>query len=89
MLLSIIGVRLLNGLIEREKFLEKYAEASGRDVNMEVVKFWQVFSNVKMAAISLTGHQRYVSGASAKNVLAVLPILLSKLHQDLVELLDF
>lgn len=80
---------LLNGLMEREWFLRRYQELSGRKVNPAAVKFWQVFSNVKMAAITLTGAQRYISGASRKNILALLPLLMPKLHRDIIELLGW
>jgi aminoglycoside phosphotransferase (APT) family kinase protein len=80
---------LLNGMLDREWFLHRYEETSGRRVNLSAVKFWQVFSNLKMAAITLTGLHRYVSGASQKNVLAVLPLLMAKLHRDIIELLEF
>jgi len=79
---------LINGLMEREWFLRRYEELSGRRVDPASVKFWQVFSNLKMATITLTGLHRYVSGASEKNLLAVLPLIMSKLHQDIIELLD-
>jgi len=80
---------LINGLMERDWFLCRYQEVSGREVNLESVRFWQVFSNLKMAVIALTGGQRFVSGASRKNTLALLPLLLAKLHQDIIELLEF
>ena len=80
---------LLNGLMEREWFLRRYQELSGRTLNPAAIKFWQVFSNLKMAAISLTGAQRYISGAAKKNVLAILPLLMPKIHRDIIELLGW
>ena len=80
---------LINGLMKRDWFLQRYEELSGRRVDPTAVKFWQVLSNVKMAAISLTALHRYVSGGSEKNVMAVLPLLMPKLHQDIIALLEF
>lgn len=80
---------LINGLMERDWFLRQYEEVSGREVDHDSVKFWQVFSNLKMAAITLTGGERYISGRSPKNTLGLLPLLMAKLHQDIIELLEF
>jgi aminoglycoside phosphotransferase (APT) family kinase protein len=80
---------LIQGMMERAWFLERYEKASGRAVDPAALRFWQVFANVKMAAITMTGAQRYVSGASRKNILALLPMLLPKLRQDIIELLEF
>ena len=80
---------LINGLMKRDWFLQRYEELSGRRVNPAAVKFWQVLCNVKMAAITLTGLHRYLTGGSTKNVMAVLPLLMPKLHRDIIELLAF
>jgi aminoglycoside phosphotransferase (APT) family kinase protein len=78
---------LIQGLMKRDWFLSRYEEVSGRRVDPAALRFWQVFSNVKMAAITLTGAHRYISGKARKNVLAVLPLLMAKLNQDIIELL--
>jgi len=78
---------LLNGIVEREAFLSLYQAASGIPVSLDAVRFWQVLSNVKMAAISLTGVRRYCEGASSSNVMAILGLLVPRLYEDLVELL--
>ncbi len=80
---------LIQGLMERDQFIAAYEQASGRRVDPAALRFWQVFSNLKMAAITLTGAERYVTGASRKNILALLPLLMPKIRQDLVELLEF
>jgi aminoglycoside phosphotransferase (APT) family kinase protein len=80
---------LINGLMERDWFLEKYEEVSGRKVDLASLKYWRVFSNVKMAAITLTGADRYISGKVKKNILGLLPLLMPKLHRGIIELLEF
>jgi aminoglycoside phosphotransferase (APT) family kinase protein len=80
---------LLQGLMERAWFLSRYEEMSGRRLDPAALRFWQVFANFKMAVITLTGTHRYVTGAARKNTLAVISLLMPKLHQDLVELLEF
>jgi len=80
---------LIQGIMDRDWFIETYQRISGRKVDPARLRYWQVFSNVKMAAITLTGAQRWVSGKSTKNVLALLPLLMPKLHQDIIELLEF
>jgi aminoglycoside phosphotransferase (APT) family kinase protein len=80
---------MIQGLMEREWFLKRYEELSGRNIDHDALRFWQVFSCLKMAAITMTGAQRYVTGKARKNVLAVLAIVMPKLHQDIIELLNF
>jgi aminoglycoside phosphotransferase (APT) family kinase protein len=79
---------LLNGIMEKDSFLATYEELSGNPVSRDSVHFWQVLSNVKMAAISLTGVRRYCEGATSSNVMAILGLLLPRLYQDLLELLN-
>ncbi len=79
---------LLNGLVEKEAFFAAYEAASGISVNREAVHFWQVLSNVKMAAITLTGVRRFCEGGTNSNVMPILGLLLPRLYDDLVGLLN-
>lgn len=76
------------GIMEKDWFIERYQRASGRKVDLDSLRFWQVFSAVKMAAIILTGADRYLSGKARKNTLALLPLLMPKLHKEIIELLE-
>ena len=58
-------------------------------VDRAALKFWQIFSTLKMAAIILTGGNRFVTGGTKKNTLALLPQLMPKIHKDIIELLEF
>jgi aminoglycoside phosphotransferase (APT) family kinase protein len=80
---------LSQGLMDKEWFVKEYQKASGRTVDHNALKFWRVFSNVKMIAISLTGGQRFLSGKSRKNIIAILPLLIPMLHKDIIEILEF
>jgi aminoglycoside phosphotransferase (APT) family kinase protein len=80
---------LLNGLVEKEAFFAGYEAASEIPVDRTAVHFWQVLSNVKMAAISLTGVRRFCEGGTSSNVMPILGLLLPRLYDDLVELMNF
>ncbi len=80
---------LLNGIIERQAFLDLYEELSGIPVDPESLRFWEVLADVKMAAITLTGVRGYVEGRISSNVMAILALLLPKLLADIARLLDF
>ena len=67
-----------------------YEEQSGRRVDPELLKYWTIFCNVKMAVICLTALQRWVtSGGSARTIFAYMGLILPRLHQEIVELLEF
>ncbi len=53
---------LAGHLIERERLFEWYREAGGHEVDEERVRFYEVLSGVKMAAIMLTGIKAWHDG---------------------------
>jgi aminoglycoside phosphotransferase (APT) family kinase protein len=80
---------LLNGIVEEEEFLHLYEGFSGIPVCRDSVHFWQVLSNVKMAAITLTGVRGFCEGRITSNIMAFLGLLLPRLLMDITRLLEF
>ncbi|RIK18844.1 MAG: phosphotransferase family protein [Chloroflexi bacterium] len=60
------------GLTTREAFLVDYEQASGVKVDRSAVDWWEVFGNVRWAAICLSQAQRHLSGADPSVELASL-----------------
>jgi aminoglycoside phosphotransferase (APT) family kinase protein len=56
------GTPLASCLMEPEAFADAYGAASGRAVDPERVRFWEVLAIVKMAAIMLTGLRAFADG---------------------------
>ena len=56
------GTPLASGLMPPEEFAARYAERSGRAVDPDRVRFWEVFSCVKMIAIMMTGLRAFREG---------------------------
>jgi len=50
------------GLTTREAFLEAYARASGKQLDLQTVHWWEVMGNVRWAAGSVHQGERYLSG---------------------------
>lgn len=79
---------LLNGLVEEDRFLQAYEDASGIHVDRAALHFWKVLATVKMAAITLTGIRGFCDTRITTNVMAILALLLPRLLRDLSELLS-
>ncbi|MEX0786624.1 MAG: phosphotransferase family protein [Dehalococcoidia bacterium] len=58
------GDARVGGLLPREEFYRRYEEASGLSVDEDVVRFWEVLGNVKLAVIFLTGARSFCEGRS-------------------------
>lgn len=80
---------LICGLLPREEFYRLYEELSGIKVDKRSVFFYEVFANVKMAAICLTG-ARSLSDEKTHNMLVVLAaVLVPTLENYVANLLGF
>jgi aminoglycoside phosphotransferase (APT) family kinase protein len=56
------GTPMASGLMLPEEFVARYAAQSGRDVDPERLRFWEVLSFVKMIAIMMTGMRAFRDG---------------------------
>lgn len=77
----------VGGLCSRDEFVRRYEEASGRRVDPEVLRFWEIFGNVKFATLFLTGAKSIVQGKSPDYLLAVTAFLNPGLEAQLLELI--
>ena len=80
---------LLSGLISRDDLISQWEKLSGYKVDEESLFFWTVFSNVKMAAICLTGGHSFATGATRSLLMPTVAYLTPKLLWDITELLRF
>ncbi|MCC6382649.1 MAG: phosphotransferase family protein [Dehalococcoidia bacterium] len=48
-----------SGFFAREEFLERYEAGAGWAVDREAVRFWEVFSNMKVVCIGITGQDAF------------------------------
>ena len=78
---------LVGGLCPREDFVHMYEEASGRIVDRDALKFWEVFSNVKFAIIFITGTKSIVEGKTPDLLLALTAFVNPGVEVELLELI--
>jgi aminoglycoside phosphotransferase (APT) family kinase protein len=78
---------LVGGLCEREDFVRMYEEASGRRVDRDALRFWEVFSNVKFGIIFITGTKAVVEGRTPDLLLALTAFVNPGLEVELLELI--
>ncbi len=78
---------LVGGLAEREDFVKMYEEASGRVVDRDALKFWEVFSNVKFGIIFITGTKSIVEGRTPDLLLALTAFVNPGLEVEILELI--
>jgi aminoglycoside phosphotransferase (APT) family kinase protein len=77
------GSPLASGLVAPSEFCGLYAEASGREVDPERLRFYELLSLVKMSAIMLTGIRAFRDGRTTDLRMAIfdhqLPFLMAGL----------
>jgi len=83
-----LGDERIGGLLEREDFYERYAQATGIDVNEEAVRFWEVLGNVKLAAIFITGARSFCDGRTRSPMMAFLGRNIARLELEVMDLMD-
>ena len=74
------GTPYASGLLEPEAFAAAYTEASGRPVDPERLRFYEILAIVKMAAIMLTGLAIFRDGRTDDLRLAIFDHQLPGLH---------
>lgn len=78
----------LGGIGELDRYLERYAELTGREVTREELLVWEVFGNVKWATGCLTQSRRHLNGQERSVELAVLGRLAAEMEYELLDLID-
>jgi aminoglycoside phosphotransferase (APT) family kinase protein len=67
-------------LVPPAEWLALYAEAAGRRVNRERLRYWELLAAVKMIAIQMTGIRAFCDGRSADLRMAIFDHQLAFLH---------
>lgn len=80
---------LVGGLLEREEAFRIYEAAGGDPVDREAVFWWEVFANVKLAAIFLTGGRSFVERRTNNLMMALVAHMIPPLEQELARLLGW
>jgi aminoglycoside phosphotransferase (APT) family kinase protein len=78
----------LGGIGEVEPYLEAYAAASGREVDIEDLYAWEVLGNVKWATGCLTQARRHLRGQDRSVEYAVLGRMAAEIEYELLDLIE-
>jgi aminoglycoside phosphotransferase (APT) family kinase protein len=78
----------LGGIGEVEPYLEAYAAASGREVDIEDLYAWEVLGNVKWATGCLTQSRRHLRGQDRSVEYAVLGRMAAEIEYELLDLIE-
>jgi aminoglycoside phosphotransferase (APT) family kinase protein len=82
-----LGDEKIGGLMERDQFYRRYAEATGFEVNEESVRFWEILGNVKLAAIFVTGARSFCDGRTRSPMMAFLGRNIARLELEVMDLM--
>ena len=77
----------VGGLCSRDEFIRMYEAAGGVKVDLDALKFWEVFSNFKFAIIFITGTKSIVEGKTADLLLALTAFINPGVEAELMGLI--
>ena len=80
--------REAGGIAERATFYRAYEAASGRRLDPERVRFWEVLANVRWAVIALQQSDRYLIQGARDLVTAIIGRRATECDLELLMLLD-
>jgi hypothetical protein len=80
--------REAGGIADRAVFYRAYEEASGRRLDPERVRFWEVLANVRWAVIALQQSDRYLIGGARDLSTAIIGRRATECDLELLMLLD-
>jgi aminoglycoside phosphotransferase (APT) family kinase protein len=78
----------LGGIAPPERYLERYAELTGREVTPDELLVWEVFGNVKWATGCLTQSRRHLNGQDRSVEYAVLGRMAAEMEYELLDLIE-
>ncbi len=76
------------GVGSREELVEAYQAAGGLPVEPDVLSFWEVLGNLKLALVFITQARAYLDGAHATVELASLGRRIAEAEQELLRLME-
>jgi aminoglycoside phosphotransferase (APT) family kinase protein len=80
--------REAGGIADRAPFYQGYESASGRRLDPERVRFWEIFANVRWAVIALQQSDRYLIGGARDLSTAIIGRRATECELELLMLLD-
>jgi aminoglycoside phosphotransferase (APT) family kinase protein len=78
----------VGGIGERDEFFRAYERGGGDTVDPEVVRFWEVFGDLKWAVICIAQAKTYLDGGVKSLELASIGRRTAEAEHDLLELVD-
>ena len=81
------GDARVGGLLTREEFYDRYEKVSGRSIDRDAVRFWEVLANVKLAVIFITGARSFAEGRSKDAMLAFTSHLNPDIEAEILRLI--
>jgi aminoglycoside phosphotransferase (APT) family kinase protein len=81
------GVHPVGGFGTREELFAAYEQRSGRAVNAETVRWWEVFGNVRWGVICIVQAMRHLSGNEPSVELAAIGRRVAEVEHDVMALL--
>ena len=78
----------LGGIAQREELFEAYARASGRPVDAAVVRFWEVYGNLRWGVFTLVQVRSFLEGMSASVELASIGRRTAETEWELLNLIE-
>jgi aminoglycoside phosphotransferase (APT) family kinase protein len=78
----------IGGIGDREDFYNAYEEAGGFSLNLDSVRFWEVFGNLKWAVICILQAVPFLEGSSASIELASLGRKTAEVELQLLTLIE-
>ena len=76
----------VGGVADAEPFLREYEARSGRAVDAQALRYWQVMAHLRWAVIALQQRERHRSGVEPSLELALTGHILSDLELEILEL---
>jgi aminoglycoside phosphotransferase (APT) family kinase protein len=80
--------REAGGIADRAPFYAGYESASGRRLDAERVRFWEIFANLRWAVIALQQSDRYLQGGARDLSTAIIGRRAGECELELLMLLD-
>jgi aminoglycoside phosphotransferase (APT) family kinase protein len=80
--------REAGGIADRRHFYRGYEAASGRQLDPERVKFWEVYANIRWAVIAMQQSDRYLIGGARSLSTAITGRRATECELELLMLLD-
>jgi len=78
----------LGGIGQREELFAAYARASGRDVDPEAVRFWEVYGNLRWGVFTLVQVRSFLDGLSPSVELASIGRRTAETEWELLNLIE-